>query len=206
MSNVFFTSDTHFGHKNIIKHCNRPFKSTEDMDEAMIANWNAKVSKGDRVYHVGDMFVYCDAAYAERVLGRLNGQVFLIRGNHDDVADDVVGIYQSYNGPGKSPFGFMRDYYRLKLPDPEPLSPDSRFGAKQHIVLFHYAMRTWHHKHRGVWHLYGHSHGTLPDLPGELCCDIGVDSWEYAPVSYDELKAHFAWKLKRVAQATRGNP
>lgn len=192
---VFFTSDTHWGHKNIIAHCNRPYRSVEEMDEAMIENWNAKVGPNDTIYHLGDFFVYCDTNYANRIRSRLNGRICVIRGNHDEIADKVNG---------KEPrFRWIRDYYKLKLKDASPLVSDSRFGAKQHIVMFHYAMRTWQHKRRGVWHLYGHSHGTLPDLPGELCCDIGVDSWDYAPVSYDELKAHFAWKLKRLQQATR---
>lgn len=190
---TFFTSDTHFGHKNIIKHADRPFANTREMDEAMIANWNEVVGPQDTVYHLGDVFVYCDVEYAIEVRERLNGRICILRGNHDQIADklmrrsDVTG------------FRWIKDYYKVKHPDPEPLRPDSGHGDKQHIVLFHYAMRTWHHKRRGVWHLYGHSHGQLWDIPDDLSVDIGVDVWDFKPVSYEELKEHFRQKMAKGA-------
>ncbi len=54
MSNIWFTSDTHFGHANIIRFCDRPFKDIQEMNERLIANWNAVVRPGDSVYHMGD--------------------------------------------------------------------------------------------------------------------------------------------------------
>lgn len=75
----FFTADCHFGHQNIIRHCNRPFGSAEEMDEILIQNWNNRVSPTDMVYHLGD-FAFRPA---EAVLKRLNGRIFLIQGNHD---------------------------------------------------------------------------------------------------------------------------
>ena len=54
---TFFTSDTHFGHENIIKYCNRPFTSTEEMDKALISNWNKVVKPEDTVFHLGDFAV-----------------------------------------------------------------------------------------------------------------------------------------------------
>ena len=52
---VYFTADSHFGHANVIKHCNRPFTTLEEMNEALIANWNARVHKNDHVYIAGDL-------------------------------------------------------------------------------------------------------------------------------------------------------
>ena len=65
---------------------------------------------------------------------------------------------------------------------------DDHPDGKQKIMLLHYSMRTWLSKSRGTWHLYGHSHGTLPDPRGEACFDVGVDCWNYRPISYDEVK------------------
>lgn len=81
MSKIFFTSDTHFGHKNIIEYCNRPWSTVEEMNEGMVERWNSKVSAEDTVYHLGDF-----AMGPKENLGwrqRLNGHVILIKGNHD---------------------------------------------------------------------------------------------------------------------------
>ena len=77
---VFVTSDTHFGHANIIKYCNRPFDSVEEMDEALVQNWNSVVKAGDKVYHLGDVTM---TSKALDIMSRLNGRKVLIRGNHD---------------------------------------------------------------------------------------------------------------------------
>lgn len=83
MPNVFLISDTHFGHSNIIKYCGRPFQSAEEMDEALINNWNSVVSKEDKIYHLGDVGFksFSKLAY---IFSRLNGTKVLIKGNHDN--------------------------------------------------------------------------------------------------------------------------
>ena len=81
-SKVFFTSDTHFYHGNIIRFCNRPFKDVEMMNETIISNWNNTVGQDDIVFHLGD---FCLGGSAEwtKILDRLNGKIYLIMGNHD---------------------------------------------------------------------------------------------------------------------------
>ena len=79
---VFFTSDTHFGHKNIIKYCNRPFSDIDEMNKVLINNWNKVVSEGDIVFHLGD-FAFGGFPLWESIRSRLNGSIYLIRGNHD---------------------------------------------------------------------------------------------------------------------------
>lgn len=80
---IFVIADTHFNHENIIKYCNRPFKSVEEMNEAMIKNWNETVSNKDVVIHLGD-FALGSKEKAREIAGRLNGKKILVLGNHDN--------------------------------------------------------------------------------------------------------------------------
>ena len=75
-------SDTHFNHANIIKYCSRPFESIEQMNEELIKRWNNTVAKDDIVYHLGD-FAFGSKEQLKEILGRLNGRVRLVMGNHD---------------------------------------------------------------------------------------------------------------------------
>ena len=80
---IFFTSDSHFCHSNIIKFCDRPFKDVEEMNEILIDNWNKTVGPNDIIYHLGD-FCFAGSAEWHSILGRLNGRIHLILGNHDE--------------------------------------------------------------------------------------------------------------------------
>ena len=83
MNNTFITADTHFGHANIIKYTNRPFKSVSDMNFAMIRNWNKTVKPEDTIFHLGD-FAFYSKIDAGKLLSKLNGKrKILIIGNHD---------------------------------------------------------------------------------------------------------------------------
>jgi calcineurin-like phosphoesterase family protein len=202
---VYFLSDSHFSHGNILKYSNRPFmngheqsivdahknnpddenayqayknlrisrETVEKHDEALIANWNAKVPYDGVVYHLGD--VCFDTSKAKGILSRLNGQIYLVRGNHDKNVNSF-----------RECFGWIKDYYELKVQDPEVKT--------RTIVLCHYAMRVWNKSHRGAWMLYGHSHGSLPDDPNAKSFDCGVDCHNYTPLSYDEVAKIMAKK------------
>jgi calcineurin-like phosphoesterase family protein len=159
MNNVWVTSDTHFGHAKIMEYCKRPFATVAEMDEALITNWNALVHPGDRVYHLGDFSFGDPYPY----LKHLNGQKYLILGNHDD--------FKAHEAAMK--WNWMKNLFDLKV-------------DKQTIVLGHYGQRVWNKMHYGSWHLYGHSHGGLP--PYGKSFDVGVDCWNYKPVSYDQIK------------------
>ena len=88
----------------------------------------------------------------------------------------------------------------IKVEDPDA---GAAMGGVQRIVLSHYAMLVWDRSHYGVWHLHGHSHGSMPDDPTARRLDVGVDAWEtdsvklYRPVSYEEVKARMALKTWR---------
>ena len=83
----FIISDTHFGHANIIKYCNRPFADVEQMDKALIKNWNSVVSNSDMVIHLGDVGLG-NKQYVKNILSQLNGRKILIKGNHDNWSDE----------------------------------------------------------------------------------------------------------------------
>ena len=78
--NIFFTSDLHFSHANIIKYCQRPFDSVAEMNDALIENWNARVQHDDIVYVLGDMF-FCDVSAARGIMHRLHGMKRLVLGS-----------------------------------------------------------------------------------------------------------------------------
>lgn len=82
MINTWFTSDHHFGHKNILEYEKeaRPFASVEEMNEELIVRWNSVVGSTDRVYHLGD---FCFGRHNIQIASRLNGKKILIMGNHD---------------------------------------------------------------------------------------------------------------------------
>ena len=82
MSKIFITSDTHFSHKNIIKYCNRPFSSVEEMNSVLTDNWNSIVSKDDLVIHLGDFSFGRTIESIKNHLDKLNGNKILILGNH----------------------------------------------------------------------------------------------------------------------------
>lgn len=169
---VWFTSDTHFGHANIVKHSGRPFADVHEMDEKLVLNWNAVVRPGDLVYHVGD-FALCDVEIATKIVKRLAGQKYLVCGNHD-------------KAPRKDK-GFLENWIWAKD------MADITVGS-QRIVLLHYAMRVWNQSHRGAWQLHGHSHGSLKEDPHLLQTDVGVDCWNQRPVSFEEITMKMAKK------------
>lgn len=171
--NVFFTADTHFNHAKCCDLFRKGrFSSLEEMNESIIERWNSRVTKGDRVYHLGDVALG-GASEARKILDRLNGQIFLIRGNHERVAEHKLCM---------SRFVWIKDYFGLKFGD-------------QKIYLCHYAFRTWNCAHHGSWNLHGHSHGTLLELPNARQCDVGVDCWDFYPVSFEEVAAKMATKV-----------
>lgn len=154
----FFIADTHFNHTNIIKYCNRPFDTIKNMNETIIMNWNSKVTNNDLVYHLGD---FGFGNYVS-ILQRLNGRKILIIGSHDK----QVLEYKKY-------FEKLSTLLEIKI-------------ENQIIVLCHYAMRVWAKSHYNSWHLYGHSHNTLSTWGKSL--DVGVESLNYFPISFKELK------------------
>jgi len=175
-SDIFVTSDQHFGHKNIIRFSNRPYRDVNHMNEEMIKNWNAIISDNDDVYMLGDVSL-TNAEKTKDIIYRLNGRLHLINGNHEKSV-----LSKSYN---RDRFEWIKDYYELKINDE---------GEKAMFVMCHYAFRVWNKSHHKSIHLYGHSHDSL-DANGEFwgrSMDVGVDSaarvlGEYRPFRLSEI-------------------
>lgn len=168
---LYFVADTHLGHGNIIKYCARPFSSTHEHDQALISNWNSVVKENDTVYHLGD-FGLAHPKYLLDLSSMLNGKIILIKGNHDKAIKGQLAKRFSEIHVG---------YHELKKQDPE-------MDMNQLIVLCHYPLLTWNKRYFGSWHLHGHVHGNIPGTDDTARLDVGVDTNNYTPVSYDQVK------------------
>lgn len=180
--NIWFTSDTHFGHANIIRYSGRSFDGIKEHDRGLIEAWNTVVQPRDLVYHLGD-FSYKGEKTVEQLTKALHGQIYLIEGNHDAAAKASHKCFAHF-------------------------APVAKIRAGEHkLWLSHYAHRVWPGSHRGVWHLYGHSHNSLPDDPNALSFDVGVDAvaarlaeggepqaQDYRPMHLDEVATVMASK------------
>jgi calcineurin-like phosphoesterase family protein len=172
---VFFTSDTHFGHDKPWIVQARGFTDVRSHDEALIERWNARVKPGDRVYHLGDAFVGHGGGdqheYAKEVLSRLNGRIYYVNGNHN------AGMWQLYEEADKCNDYWHRSW-KLKVVFVGPTLWIRLKGRR--CILTHYPQQEWADIKRGVWNLCGHSHGrdpgSQPENPGRRL-DVGVDNF-----------------------------
>lgn len=102
MSKTFYIADTHFGHANIIKYCDRPFKDIYEMTEVMVNNWNSVVSEEDEVYMLGDFTLSKNKEIISKLVSRLNGHIYLVMGNHDYLSVNdylACGFEKVYDKP-----------------------------------------------------------------------------------------------------------
>jgi len=188
MKNVYFTSDTHYNHRNICRgtsawkemepgnsHQNtRDFESLDKMNYTLIKGINDNVKLDDELWHVGDWsFGGFDSILQFR--SQLVCQnIHLVYGNHDHhIENNKNGIQGAFKS--------VQYYKELSL-------------EGQKIILLHYAMRVWNHSHKGSYHCYGHSHSTLEHSPNGKSFDVGVDNayklfGEYRPFSFKEVQS-----------------
>lgn len=163
---IYFTSDLHFGHLNIIKYCNRPFSDVEEMDKILIDNWNRRVNKNDTVYILGDFIKNGDHNVINNYLSQLNGSKILILGNHDGY---IKINHQLLN------FSRVSSYEELELDDKQ-------------IILFHYPMLEWKNKNSGAICLHGHIHSKKRNCFNiKNLYDVGVDANSFSPITLKEI-------------------
>lgn len=162
MKNVFVTSDTHFGHANIIRYCNRPFVDVSAMNESLVERWNAVVGPDDIVYHLGD-FAFLPIQEIRALIPRLNGHMKLVPGNHDKQMKKI-------NSGDSMQLG-------THLFEMMPAIYDFEWDGTKYVMC-HFPMEHWEGRDKGTIHLHGHTHGNTGKHPTSLIAgryDIGVD-------------------------------
>ena len=161
MGNIFFTSDLHISHANILKFTKRSdkWKNIYEMNDALIERWNAVVSKRDQVYILGD-FAWDRVGW---LLNVLHGKKHMIEGNHDSESKKYIKSFSSWS--------------QIK---------EIKYNGRK-FVLCHYPMRSWNGSNSGSVLLFGHCHNRCKTY--NLSFDVGVDVPDnnYAPVSVDEI-------------------
>lgn len=151
---IFYTADTHFGHKNILQFeaGRQHFQNVEEMDEALIQAWNQQVSAEDTVYHLGDFGLHCKYAKFKQYLERLNGRIILIQGNHDDSKTverlEKEGLIELHE------LGLKKKIH------------------KQVMWLTHYPMEIGERPNK--WSIHGHIHSIPSRYRNQL--NVGIDS------------------------------
>jgi len=180
---VFFTSDLHFGHENVIRFDNRPFDTVEEMNDELIKRWNRKVGKGDLVYVLGDLIWKTLTNDAKTLIEQLNGQIILIKGNHDRFL---------HNAAAKKALSGIKDY--------DDICVTLEDGTQKRCILSHYFMPFYIGNRHNAIHLHGHSHITEESRDEEWIVEemnkkgynlqvynVGCMRWNYEPVTLDEI-------------------
>jgi calcineurin-like phosphoesterase family protein len=169
---IWFTSDTHFGHRNICgptlsiwKEGYRHFKSLQDMEDEIVEKCNSLVGENDILYHLGDFIMGPNVdTELPRIRSRIKCKtIHHIPGNHHKF-DKWPEL--------KKQFTSFEHYYELK------------YKGKL-IVCFHYPIASWNEMHHGSIHAFGHTHQSYKGKG--RCIDVGVEGWDYYPISIDRL-------------------
>ena len=185
---IWFTADYHLGHLFMLRgmvdengellpgqRVPRPmFSSVEEMNETIIERHNSVVRPGDLVYNLGDWALKITQKEALSLRRRFIANQYFVSGNHDSIAKSLPGAWV-----------WIKTLETIK-PKIDGIPP---------ITLCHYAMRVWNGSHRNNYHLYGHSHGMLPEDPCSLSMDVGVDCHNFYPVSVEQVHARMLEKL-----------
>lgn len=148
----YFISDLHLFHENCIRFDNRPFKDVEQMNEAIVSNWNNKVTNGDTVYILGDVSMRGTNLELIQLVSTLRGRKVLILGNHDRVKDYRYSVL----------FDEITDYKVIQTSIANKEDPKKSDAV--HVVLSHYPILMWINQHRGYIHLYGHVHNSVEEV------------------------------------------
>jgi calcineurin-like phosphoesterase family protein len=160
MSNVYFTSDHHFGHELIIDFESRPFINVQEMDKVMIETWNSVVEDGDTVFHLGD-FSFLGLEATRKIVSSLNGRKILILGNHDRGRGRSWWLEAGFDEVSEYPLIY-----------------------KEFFMLSHEPM--YMNKHMPYVNVHGHIHGQKYE--GKNHFNICVEHWGYKPLSFAQIR------------------
>jgi calcineurin-like phosphoesterase family protein len=179
--NIWFTSDTHYSHSSIAgpelskwKSGYRTFKTVQEMNDCMVETINKYVKEDDILYHLGDFSFGSPQKMYDFRKSLICKTIHLIKGNHDEIFDEFhVEKRQRLSFDPFELFASVRDTY-------------TGYIGKNKFHLSHYSHRVWPSSHKGVIHLYGHSHGSIPDYGKSM--DVGIDAHkEFRPFHINEI-------------------
>jgi calcineurin-like phosphoesterase family protein len=160
MTKTFFTSDHHFGHKNIIDFESRPFQNADEMTSKMIESWNTVVGKEDKVFHLGD-FSFLNKEKTSDIVSKLNGYKFLILGNHDRGRSRAWWLEAGFDEVSEHPIIYNNFFF-----------------------LTHEPM--YMNKHMPFVNVHGHIHGQKYE--GLNFFNVCVEHWDYKPITFETIR------------------
>ena len=175
--NIWFTSDLHFMHKNIVKYCNRPVL-IENHTEWLIDKLNSVIGKNDEVYHLGD-FSFGSYEDTLAIMKRLNGKWYYLKGNHDN-HERMINLCKESNSTylGSSLKNIRIQYHSQKK---------SKF-----FVLCHFPIVSWENRGHGSIHCHGHVHNSVVEAPKvknrfNVCFDLDFRPFHISEILNDNM-------------------
>lgn len=185
---MYFTSDLHFNHKNVINYCKRPYADTKEMDKSLIENWNNTVKKDNELVYVLGDFAFCGKQYMTAILSQLRGKKILVKGNHDPKAHVML----------ECGFDEVIENDRIKIGNHSVLVSHFPYHpVTQHFVMGDRIQQSIdkevddRYLHKRIlddgktWLLHGHVH-TAWKVNGRMI-NVGVDQWNMKPVGHERL-------------------
>ena len=179
-NNVFFTSDFHLFHKNVIRFDNRPFNDVEEMHHVIETGWNETVNQNDTVIYLGDLSFARreDSQKVVELVNRLNGTIHYVLGNHDKF-DEIkkIGRFQT-----------IQDYLEVRIRHMQ----DGK-SVETLFCCMHYPIYSWNKSHHGSYMIHGHCHGNLHHgedasfYVNRRVIDVGCMLHDYKPISYEQV-------------------
>lgn len=180
---IWFTSDLHFGHGNILKWSpeTRPWTNTQEMEDGLVHYWNGLIDDKDLVFILGDL-AFMNVEDTVRVMKRLKGSKILVNGNHD---------FKNLRSPEfRAQFLMCKDVMEIQL-------KNNYTGKDQRVIMNHFPQWEWNQMHRGSFHLHGHVHGKMIPVPGRIMdvgwdCEAAIYSWDTIcyRLSKKEIREH----------------
>jgi len=182
---IWFTSDTHFGHRNILKYCSRPFKNVWEMNYQLIENWNSVVQPDDQVLHLGD-FSFLPKKQAREILQCLNGEKTIVTGNHDsEMLEKDFSDLISFFPKATLQLYIMKNPSVRSLLDHVPGWPSRQDEFEIEVSHYPEAIEGNHD-----FHFCGHIHTqwrSWERTDGTIIYNVGVDEWDHHPINIEDI-------------------
>jgi len=178
---VFFISDYHLFHNNVLRFDNRPFADVHEMHIAIEERWNSVVGKDDTVIYLGDLSFgkKNDNAFIEGLFWRLNGHIHFVLGNHDKF-EDIKKLPRIES---------VSDYLEVRVTEMGIIN-DKEQQIETLFCCMHYPIYSWNKKHHGAIMVHGHTHMSMSEAEfhkKNRIIDVGCSGWDYTPVSHDTI-------------------